>query len=127
MNLRIDFPLAYFRPDWISNRQLIVSGDQPLLKPFSTNLDRCPSIATLLQFLFFRYCFKYALCIAFSALYLFLPLFAFTSSLMVDIPLISVFAMWVNVSPIPSILSMQNLSSSDRCFFLFFEFFAMDT
>ena len=118
MNLRILFGLAHTNPDCVSSRHDIVSGDQPLLSFLSTNLVRWPSQATLLQLRFLRYCFQYAFRIALFALYSFLPPFALTSSLIVDSPLLRALAISLKLSPTPSIFSMQNLSSSDKCFFL---------
>src|SRR3989338_8850640 len=119
MNFRILFLLAYFNPDCVFRRDEIDSGDQPILNLFSTNLVRWPSIATLLQLRFFRYCFQYARLIAASAVYFFRPPFPFTSSVIVDLPRSRVFPISTKVSPARHIFSIQNLSSSERCFLLF--------
>src|SRR3989344_2877996 len=106
MNFRILFLLAYFNPDCVFRRDEIDSGDQPILNLFSTNLVRWPSMATLLQLRFFRYCFQYARLIA-------------ASSVIVDLPRSRVFPISTKVSPARHIFSIQNLSSSERCFLLF--------
>src|SRR5437660_1181812 len=99
MYFRMLLGLAYASPDCFSRRQEMTSGDQPPSRFFSTNFVRCPSVATLLQFFFFRYCFQYALRIAASAVYFFLPPFSFTSSVIVDLPRPRVFPISTNVSP----------------------------